>query len=281
MNRLIIAVLAVVLLSGIAFYVWQRLASDKPTLSIDNGQADSQTIEKAEDTEVYSEAAESIIDVEQASVEEESSYEYEPPAKIAPARLPLLDESDDDIAAATTGLVGATDLFIFSSFIRHFVVTIDNIDKDKLPKRYAFMSRVKGKVSVIEKEEDQFELDSKTYRRYKKYVDVLEYIDTKRAIAYYVKLYALFDQAYKELGYPERDFNRRLIEVLGHLLETPDVGDEMRLIRPKVFYEFAESELEELSAGQKILLRIGGENRRRVKAKLGLFREELKAFSGN
>ncbi len=42
----------------------------------------------------------------------------------------------------------------------------------------------------------------------------------------------------------------------------------MRLIQPKVLYEFADPKLEELSAGQKILVRMGSKNTAKVKAKL-------------
>jgi hypothetical protein len=45
--------------------------------------------------------------------------------------------------------------------------------------------------------------------------------------------------------------------------------------RPWVHYRFADPELESLAAGQKILLRMGPDNERRLKAKLRELRGQL------
>jgi hypothetical protein len=47
------------------------------------------------------------------------------------------------------------------------------------------------------------------------------------------------------------------------------------LVRPKVFYLYADPGLESRSAGQKILMRTGVENTRRIKAKLREIRTEI------
>ena len=65
------------------------------------------------------------------------------------------------------------------------------------------------------------------------------------------------------------------MEVIDHLLETPDVKGPIALTRPGVFYEFADPSLEARSAGQKILLRIGSENAATVKEKLRELRREV------
>ena len=44
---------------------------------------------------------------------------------------------------------------------------------------------------------------------------------------------------------------------------------------PKVLYEFADADLQERSAGQKIMLRMGSGNAARVKDKLRAIRREL------
>ncbi len=47
------------------------------------------------------------------------------------------------------------------------------------------------------------------------------------------------------------------------------------MMQPKVFYEFTDPDLETRSAGQKMLIRMGAENARRVKAKLAEIRQAL------
>jgi hypothetical protein len=57
-------------------------------------------------------------------------------------------------------------------------------------------------------------------------------------------------------------FNDRLVAVIDHLLQTPEVAGPIRLTVPHVLYEFADPRLEERSAGQKALLRMGRRMRR-------------------
>jgi hypothetical protein len=87
--------------------------------------------------------------------------------------------------------------------------------------------------------------------------------------------YPLFQQAYQELGYPKGHFNDRLVDVIDHLLAAPEVTAPVKLVRPKVFYLFADPALEARSAGQKILMRVGSENAALIKAKLRDIRGEL------
>ncbi len=104
---------------------------------------------------------------------------------------------------------------------------------------------------------------------------MIESVDAGKLVAIYVRYYAWFQQAYKELGYPTGTFNDRLIEVIDHLLAAPELKGPIKLVQHKVLYEFADPELEARSAGQKIMLRIGAENARRVKAKLRDIRREV------
>ena len=94
-------------------------------------------------------------------------------------------------------------------------------------------------------------------------------------MAVYVHFYPLFQQEYEELGYPGKYFNDRLVQVIDHLLAAPEVQGTVLLTQPKVLYQFADPKLEELSAGQKILVRMGGENAAKVKAKLREIRSAL------
>jgi hypothetical protein len=107
-------------------------------------------------------------------------------------------------------------------------------------------------------------------------------------VAVYVRLYPLFQKAYEELGYPNRYFNDRLVEVIDHLLAAPEPAGPLRLVRPPVKgpielqgpyarYDFADPALESRSAGQKMMMRMGPENEKRLKAKLNEVRRQLVA----
>ena len=92
--------------------------------------------------------------------------------------------------------------------------------------------------------------------RYTPYVRALEAVDSRKLAATYAQFYPLFQQSYAEQGYPNRYFNDRVFEVIDHLLATPDIKGPIALAQPKVLYEYADPALEELSAGQKAMLRM-------------------------
>ena len=111
--------------------------------------------------------------------------------------------------------------------------------------------------------------------RYAAYVRIAQAVNAPKLVDAYVRFYPLFQRAYEELGYPKGYFNDRLIETLDDLLAAPDIKGPIKLTQPKVMYEFADPALEARSAGQKIMIRMGGENAARVKAKLREIRHEV------
>ena len=56
--------------------------------------------------------------------------------------------------------------------------------------------------------------------------------------------------------------------MIDHLLETPDVPGPIYLSKPEAVYLFEDPELEAMTAGQKILVRMGSVNASVVKEKL-------------
>ena len=77
------------------------------------------------------------------------------------------------------------------------------------------------------------------------------------------------------LGYPNAYFNDRAVAVIDELLTTPEPEQPIPLVRPHVLYEYADPELEALSAGQKLLLRMGPDHAARVKAVLAEIRQRI------
>ena len=83
----------------------------------------------------------------------------------------------------------------------------------------------------------------------------------KALVSLYVRHYPLFQQSYRELGYPNGHFNDRLVEAIDLMLATPESPAALKVVQPKIFYEFADRDLEQLPAGQKLMLRIGRDER--------------------
>jgi len=197
-----------------------------------------------------------------------------------PVPLPDLDKSDGVIREEAADLYDVElldKLFVFAEAIRHFVVTMDNMTTVKLPQKFKF-TRLPADKFLVQKNTDGSEyIAQANYDRYTDYVTFIETLDMGKAVDMYFKYYPLFQQAYAELGYPDRKFDDRLIAVVDHLLATPVVEDPVKLLQPKVYYIYADEKLEALSAGQKLMIRIGQSNATRVKIWLQRLRAELTA----
>ncbi|MBF8268796.1 MAG: hypothetical protein HW386_505 [Gammaproteobacteria bacterium] len=200
--------------------------------------------------------------------------------KIAAIPLPELDQSDGVIREELAGLYDAAQLdilFLLTDAVRHFVVTVDNMTAVKLPQKFKF-TRLPADKFLVQKNADESEyIAQANYDRYAVYVTFIESLNLTKVVDMYFKYYPLFQQAYAELGYPDRNFNDRLIEVVDHLLATPVVPEPVKLLQPKVYYTYADENLETLSAGQKLMVRIGQSNANKIKSRLQNLRVELAA----
>jgi len=194
--------------------------------------------------------------------------------------LPELDQSDAVLREEMGHLDSIAQLdklFVFDSIIRKFVVTVDNITEAKLPQKFKFTRLPRDKFLVQQAADGTEYIDPANYHRYAPYVRFVESLDTHSLVKLYYQYYPLFQQAYADLGYPDRDFNDRLLEVLDHLLATPDVDEPVQLLQPNVNYTFADEKLEALSGGQKLMIRIGRSNAGKIKSWLQNVRQELMA----
>ena len=205
-----------------------------------------------------------------------------PVAETEARALPTMAESDPAMVEALARLLGMDTLGRIlnpEGLIRNLVATIDNLPRETVAQRLNPLRPVGG-LPVITGKEDTLALASRNAARYSTYVRIADSLDAAKLAATYKHFYPLFQQAYVDLGYPTGYFNDRLIEVIDHLLETPELTGPVKLTQSKVLYEFADPALEERSAGQKALLRIGNENAARVKAKLREIRAEVLSQTG-
>jgi Protein of unknown function (DUF3014) len=106
-------------------------------------------------------------------------------------------------------------------------------------------------------------------------MDWVRKVDTSQLVAAYRRNYPLFQQAYKELGYPNGEFNDRLIEAIDDLIEAPQPPAPVLLVVPRAMFDYADPALQDASAGQKILVRLSADNEAKVKVKLRELRRAL------
>ena len=205
------------------------------------------------------------------------------PKALAPPDLdgkPLspLNDSDAPVFGALTRVANnqaVAGLILSSELVRHIVMTIDNLPRSKVATRLLPVKPPSGQFVVTNVDGSDLSISPANARRYKSYVRLAQTLETERLIGVYVHFYPLFQQAYEELGYPNLYFNDRVVEAIDDLLGAPEMDSKVKLVQPKVLYLFADPDLEELSAGQKIMIRMGPENAAAIKAKLREIRREL------
>lgn len=210
---------------------------------------------------------------------EPPKHPVEAPATPVQEPLPPLKESDPTLVAAMSKLVGAAALerfFNMDEVARRFVATVDNLPREAYASRLNPLQPVPG-LFVTTGRDDTLEMAPANNARYAALVAFVDSVDAKRAVDLYIHFYPLFQQSYVELGYPKRYFNDRLVTVIDHLLEAPEVTGPVKLVQPHVLYEYADPALESRSAGHKAMMRVGPENAKRLKAKLREIRRELVA----
>ena len=191
--------------------------------------------------------------------------------------LPQLGESDSFMLEALASLIGKESvmkIFRIEQIIHNIVVTIDNLPNQSLPVNAMPVTPVPGNLVVLVAD-GEMSMSPKNTARYTPYVRLAGAVNTEKLVALYLRLYPLFQKSYEELGYPNKYFNDRVIEVIDNLLAAPDIKEPVKLVQPKIVYVYADPDLEGRSIGQRTLMRIGSENEAKVKAKLQEIRQEL------
>lgn len=192
--------------------------------------------------------------------------------------LPPLANSDHEVQASLDGLFGGSiDAFLIpQNLIRRFVVTVDNLPRKKVALQLRPLKPVQGELlTSSDPDGRELTLSAENYARYTPVVNLLGKVDAAQLASLYRRYYPLLQEAYGDLGYPDGYFNDRLVEVIDHLLATPQIDGPIHLTRPSVYYQFADPALEERSEGQKLLLRMGSSNAALIKDKLRELREEV------
>ncbi|MDM0046070.1 DUF3014 domain-containing protein [Variovorax dokdonensis] len=206
------------------------------------------------------------------------------------ANLPRVGESDPRVTSALNELIGKKSvggMLQVDGFIRRFVATVDNLPREYAPSRM-WPVQTTAPQFMVSGEGDSQVIAADNAGRYTPMVLLAESVDAASAARLYFRLYPLFQEAYEELGYGSRYFNDRLVAVIDHLLSAPEPTEPVRVTRvevksdvpmsrPWAHYEFADPRLESMSAGQKIMVRMGLVNERRMKARLRAFRAQILA----
>jgi hypothetical protein len=195
-----------------------------------------------------------------------------PPRAVAAESISLPPLGDTD--ALVRQLVGrlsshpqVANWLATDQLIRNFTVVVTQISNGRTPTKHLQALRPRGRF-VVAKDARGLYVDPASYRRYDEYADAISALDPEGTARVYETLKPRIQDAYRELGYPEGDFDSALKRAIVLLLETPVVEGRVGVEGTPPLYTFTDDRLELLAGVQRQLLRMGPRNERMVQAKL-------------
>ena len=159
---------------------------------------------------------------------------------------------------------------------RRLVITVDNLPREHVPSQLR-VTRGVPELLRVKKEGETITLDPSNYERYDRIIGYVEKMDARKIGRLYAKFYPLLQRTYEETGFPEERFHDRVLAALDDMMDAPRPTGPIRLVQPKVLYRFEDDHLESLSAGQKIMIRVGPENAARLRKVLARVRAAVAA----
>ncbi|MBC52367.1 MAG: hypothetical protein CMQ34_00875 [Gammaproteobacteria bacterium] len=277
-----LAIIAVLSLIGVLFLVYLGLTFEPPettrTVEIERpvprpvtpvtAPAPTDPVE-AEPVEIREVAPEPVAEV--VTVEPETP---------AADPLPPLNDSDSAVLTRLAGLeMGASLLRMLTpdDIIRKFVVFTYNVAQGELPQVEYPLRGLEGEVVVEEIDDNLYQMQPATYRRFDNLVDTLVALEPQQAMTVYRALRPLFQEAYAELGLGSGNFDEVLVQAIDQVMSADTAAGPFQLIKPSVMYVYAEGRIEDMSPVEKQLLRLGPENTEKLKGRLPAYRERLQA----
>lgn len=195
-----------------------------------------------------------------------------------PTLPPMEEETLDEMVRRVVGTISSHPTLVkwlaTEGLVRRFVVAVDNVAEGKSPRQGLVFMDPRDDFEVSGGG-DRIVIDPSSYRRYDVITEAVDSIDVDGVVAAFEELEPRIDEAYRQLGYPDRRFRDVLRDAIRRLLRVPVPRGEIE-VRPKVkSYKFADERLEARSAAEKHLLRMGPENQKRVQRKLAEIADAL------
>lgn len=190
--------------------------------------------------------------------------------EVAPIDLPPLDETDAivrELVGALSSRPEVASWLATDDLIRNFVTALENVSEGKTPSRHLKVLAPKEPFRVVESG-DRAYVDPRSYQRYNGLAQAADALDAEGVARLYSMLKPRLADAYRELGHPEGNVDAAVEKAIAHLLDAPSGGQRIELTEGVVSYRFADPRLENATAAQKQLIRMGPENQALIQAKL-------------
>lgn len=271
-GKVILAILVVIAGAvGYVFYSsstsdWNQVAQEEsqtPEPEITVPKPESPAGNKAPEAVTPEPKPESTAEPEVEAAEPEPVPEPEPEVAPEPQLVsaPIsLNNSDARVKQAVTDVAQRMVRWLTPpEQIRKWVLAVDLIADGKIPYKHSPVKYEKDPFLVLPNGAESYVADAGNHSRWDALIAVTSDIPVKDAARYYREWLPLLERAYGELGKPGT-FNQRFLTALGRIRSVGEPPTGAKLVRPHVFYEYADPELEGASPLSKWVWRLGPEN---------------------
>lgn len=274
----LLAIVLVILLSAGGYYYYSndsdspKLIPNAPIVLPETPSSEPMTLESAPEPET-----EEVAPVTQETDSSNTNTSVVPEPEVIADPVPALAESDTFVQQKVLALINnnvVASSLVQQDLARQFVVFVDNLAQGELTRK---VSPIKGpeKQFTVSEITNKVYLNPEGFHRYDAYVDSIAKMDEQSLMATYKQMTPMLEEAFSELGYSNAKFNDRMLQAIKLLLAAPIVEDPIELSSISVNYQFVDPDLEALPSAQKLLIRMGPENTRKLKVALRKLENQL------
>jgi len=198
------------------------------------------------------------------------------------AVLPELQNSDAEFKQDVLAISGSAQLkrgLFKEQIINKTISSVNDMAQGMRPPAKVLRELTHPSAFLVIQRGDKLYISPKSYQRYDQLAQAINEIDNQAAIALYKKYLPLFQVVFSEFSYP-KDY--KVLDIfkaaVGKIIQAPIITGRIEVIRPAVYYKFADPKLEKLSALDKQMLRMGPNNTRLIQNKLREIVQELIAL---
>lgn len=189
-----------------------------------------------------------------------------------------IEKSDDSFKGAVAQVSeNLAQWFGAKDVIHQYIFLINDISQNQiLAKNRKFLQPPKK--LEVQKDGQGLYLDEKSYQRYDDFAQTIEQINVNKGVGVYQAFKPLLNHVYKLFSYPDTyQLDDIFLKAAANVIKAPVVEDRISLVKHSLLYKFEDKKLEELSAVEKQMLRMGPKNTKIIQAKLRFLVEAILA----
>lgn len=192
------------------------------------------------------------------------------------AKLPELKNSDDSFQTGV-GVVSGNLLEWFQKkgLIKKFIIIVNDLSQGQMLYKNRTFLTPPGKIRVNNSAKGLY-LSTQSYSRYDPFANAVAAIDLQKGLDLYLIFRPLFEKVYKSFSYPAAyQVEDVFLKAAAKVIEAPTLTDRIYLVKHTISYKYADKKLESLNDVEKLMLRMGPENTKKIQAKLRQLAEAI------